>query len=226
MTLRPSLGGCLPHILRTKPRPIGLDEVPAGYQAKMPIDVSDDSGDRRFACARVAGEDEVNIEFDLWQAPSPGVLFGTARHRLYSFYCIGEGAANLALSLLLVRRYGILGVAVGTLVPMTVVRLLVQPIDVCRVLGISPGRYYLRLGRTVFSAGVSLVVPGLLAWRLVGPGYLRLALLALASGVLYLAGLMALEFDRDETRGMMRKIAPLLRIGKTASGGGEGDRLT
>src|SRR2546426_10406890 len=45
-----------------------------------------------------------------------------------------EGLANLALSIALVQWYGILGVALGTAIPMALVSLFVLPVYVCRLL--------------------------------------------------------------------------------------------
>ena len=71
----------------------------------------------------------------LWQAASQAILFGTSKHKFYAIANAAEAAANLALSLLLVGRYGIVGVAVGTMIPMLVINLFVQPIYVCRLTG-------------------------------------------------------------------------------------------
>src|SRR4051794_16022702 len=46
--------------------------------------------------------------------PLGNILLGTGRHRLVAFVALGEALANVALSVLLVRRYGMLGVAIGT----------------------------------------------------------------------------------------------------------------
>ena len=43
------------------------------------------------------------------------VVMGTLRHHRYAYMVLAEGILNLALSLILVKRWGLLGVALGTL---------------------------------------------------------------------------------------------------------------
>ena len=50
--------------------------------------------------------------------PSETILLGMGRHRVIARLMIAQAAANLALSLALVRPMGIKGVAIGTLIPM------------------------------------------------------------------------------------------------------------
>jgi O-antigen/teichoic acid export membrane protein len=54
---------------------------------------------------------------DTSQWPASFVLQGTNRHRPAAIGALCSGAANLALSILLVQRFGIRGVAIGTLIP-------------------------------------------------------------------------------------------------------------
>ncbi len=70
------------------------------------------------------------------QGPLGNILLGTGRHRLVAFVSLGEAIANLVLSVILVRRFGLLGVAVGTAVPVFLANLFVLAPAVCRQLGI------------------------------------------------------------------------------------------
>lgn len=54
---------------------------------------------------------------DTSQWPASLVLQGMARHRPIALMGIGSGIVNLVLSILLIRWIGIMGVALGTLVP-------------------------------------------------------------------------------------------------------------
>ena len=47
------------------------------------------------------------------QGPADNILLGTGRHRLVAYVAIGEALTNLVMSVILVRYYGILGVANG-----------------------------------------------------------------------------------------------------------------
>ena len=70
------------------------------------------------------------------QQPLGNVLMGGGRHRFVALVSLAEAAANLALSLLLVRRFGLLGVAIGTAVPVLFANLVVLMPTACRVLGV------------------------------------------------------------------------------------------
>ena len=69
------------------------------------------------------------------------VLQGLAKHRVTSYAAICEAIANLVLSIALVREYGMVGVAIGTMIPMLCINIMVIPWYTCRVVGLSPILY-------------------------------------------------------------------------------------
>jgi O-antigen/teichoic acid export membrane protein len=91
-------------------------------------------------------------------APS-NVLLATGGHRLVAFVWIVEGAANLVLSVILVRRFGAVGVALGTAIPMAIGHVGVLTPAACRRVGL-PIRRYLAL--TVLPA-LACAVPAMIA---------------------------------------------------------------
>ena len=70
------------------------------------------------------------------QGPLGNILLGTGRHRLVAFVSLGEAIANLILSVIFVRRYGLLGVAVGTAIPVVLANLCILAPAACRQLGV------------------------------------------------------------------------------------------
>jgi O-antigen/teichoic acid export membrane protein len=68
------------------------------------------------------------------------VLLGLGRPRAAAIGLLVMGICNLVLSLLLVKTYGILGVAVGTAIPNVLFALFVA-VTACRELGVRPGEY-------------------------------------------------------------------------------------
>jgi O-antigen/teichoic acid export membrane protein len=66
------------------------------------------------------------------QGPADNILLGTGRHQLVAYVALGEALANLVLSVVLVRSYGILGVAIGTAVPVVVANLFILQPAACR----------------------------------------------------------------------------------------------
>jgi O-antigen/teichoic acid export membrane protein len=77
------------------------------------------------------------------QSASGRVLFGMAKHKTLAIVTLIEGVANIILSIILVRPYGIVGDAVGTAIPLTATMIFFLPGHVCRKLQI-PLRTFLR----------------------------------------------------------------------------------
>jgi O-antigen/teichoic acid export membrane protein len=69
------------------------------------------------------------------------VLLGISRHKPLVPALLAEGLCNLGLSIWLVRKMGIIGVAWGTLIPSLFTNLAFIPWYVRRVLGVSPWQY-------------------------------------------------------------------------------------
>jgi len=57
------------------------------------------------------------LGLDIAQWPAGSILQGTARVRSISLVAAATGVANLVLSIVLARRFGLIGVALGTLLP-------------------------------------------------------------------------------------------------------------
>ena len=154
----------------------------------------------------------IAIAFDLWQAPSVDLLYAIAKHRAYACLNSVEGVLNLGLSLWLVRRYGMLGVALGTLGAMTVMRLMVQPIWVCRLAQLPYGNYMKMAG----SALGGTLVAASLAWLVCGwairPAYWQLASSAGVAMCLYGIAVLFLVFSSADRRRVGSALAPLTRL--------------
>jgi O-antigen/teichoic acid export membrane protein len=72
----------------------------------------------------------------LAQSTSTRILLGIGRHRILASVLLLEGGINVCLSLLLARRFGIVGVAWGTAIPLACTSLFFLPQHLCRVLDI------------------------------------------------------------------------------------------
>jgi len=70
------------------------------------------------------------------------VLYGLSQHRLLSYLRIGEAAANLALSILLVQKFGLVGVALGMVIPHFVMTAIVLPMLVTRIVRLPLRQYF------------------------------------------------------------------------------------
>jgi O-antigen/teichoic acid export membrane protein len=122
----------------------------------------------------------------LIQGASSRILFGMSKHGKLAVVTLAEGIANLALSILLVRPYGILGDAFGTAIPMLGTHILFLPGHLCSRLGVRLTTYlrHAYLLPTLTCAPLVLV---LLVMRhfFVPHGYRQLAVHLLAGGAVY-----------------------------------------
>ena len=79
--------------------------------------------------------------FALAQNPGIALMYAVNKHHYYAFYTILEAIANVVLSILLATRYGIIGVALGTAIPLLAVKCLVMPIYVSKIGGVTLSQY-------------------------------------------------------------------------------------
>ena len=91
-----------------------------------------------------------------------GIVYGMEKHKRIAIWAICEGAANLALSIILVRRMGIYGVAWGTTIPSVIVELILWPRFICKLVVIPVRTYlyqtWLRTGLGVVPFGLACVL--------------------------------------------------------------------
>ena len=98
----------------------------------------------------------------LAQSGSTRILLGLGRQRLLALVTLLDGAANLILSIVFLRYWGILGVALGTAIPLTCTSVVFLPQHLCGILKVPLGRflreaYLLPLGLTVPMVGALLL---------------------------------------------------------------------
>jgi O-antigen/teichoic acid export membrane protein len=132
------------------------------------------------------------------QAPLGNILLGTGRHRLVAFTSLAEAVANLVLSVVLVRRFGLLGVAIGTAVPVFVANVFVLAPAVSQQLDVRATDFVraVAIGPLVGSA-VSAVAVWMI--RTAWPPLSLLAIIAegAVTGVIYLGALWTFGLDAD-----------------------------
>jgi len=133
----------------------------------------------------------------LAQAASGRVLFGMAKHRRLAMVSLMEGGANLLLSIVLARQFGMLGDAVGTAIPLYCTTLFFLPRHLCRVLKLRLGTYL----RQAFTLPILLCAPLvavllLLRHWFVAHTYLQLAIQLAVGGAVYGLGLLWAVWSR------------------------------
>jgi O-antigen/teichoic acid export membrane protein len=141
------------------------------------------------------------------QLMAHGILKGLSRHRGLALLLCLQALANLALSLVLVHDYGVLGVSLGLTLPLLLVNLVLLPAYTCRVLGIG----YFGYLQSSYAPVLTLALPlAGLAWYIQPQveSYGELALYAaLVTSVTFAAGAaFLLEPElRDRLRHALRR---------------------
>src|SRR5262249_41796301 len=96
----------------------------------------------------------LSVAFTSANATSGGVVYGMEKLKRIALWAVSEAAANLLLSVILVRHIGIYGVAWGTTIPSLIIEVFLWPTYVCRLVAL-PLRTY--LWQTWFRIGLAAV---------------------------------------------------------------------
>jgi hypothetical protein len=152
------------------------------------------------------------------QAASPNVLIALGSHRLVTWVWIGEAAINLVLSVVLVRSIGLVGVAIGTLVPLVVGHLLVMQTAACREVGVPIATYASETCRGPVLAG-AMASGACVAVRLIRPPTSAMSVLAEGGlvGAVYVVSLATVGLDRETRTAYRSEIASLFRASKPSA---------
>jgi O-antigen/teichoic acid export membrane protein len=145
------------------------------------------------------------------------ILKGAGEHRMLAAVNLGTGLANLALSIALLKPFGLIGVAVGTLVPIALSAIFILYPASCRRVGLPVG---LAFRQSVFPAvWPAFVVGGALAFsrRLSSGSLLAVAAEAIIGGLLYLALFYTVALGRQDRALYTAKAMELVGRGRFAS---------
>ncbi|PHQ16208.1 hypothetical protein CLH61_03725 [Marinobacter profundi] len=90
--------------------------------------------------------------------PLNSAMYATNKHSIVAKIDIVEVIFNLMLSLILVQYLGLIGVALGTMIPLLLLRLFVLPLFACRAIEMPVKDYYLCMARPLIAICVPLVI--------------------------------------------------------------------
>jgi O-antigen/teichoic acid export membrane protein len=122
----------------------------------------------------------------LVQSASGRILLGISKHGKWAVVSLIEGAANLILSIFLVKPYGIIGDALGTAIPLLGTYMFFMPFDLCSRLGIKVSTYLRQAYLLPLLLCAPMVAVLLLMQRwFVAHTYRQLAVQLLAGGAVY-----------------------------------------
>jgi O-antigen/teichoic acid export membrane protein len=137
--------------------------------------------------------------FALMQSPSVQLVYGLSKHRFFSISNSIEGVCNLLLSIVLVKYFGLMGVALGTAIPMFFIKLLVQPVYTCRIIEIDLKEYYFKLLLPgIIKSTTAFVIFWYIFKSYLVPKYSNLLVLLVLNIIFFSVFIFILGFKRSE----------------------------
>jgi len=127
----------------------------------------------------------VGMFFRMVQLPSVPLLYGISKHKYHAYATLVEGILNLILSVILVKKYGILGVALGTQIPMMIMTIFVQPWYVSRVTGLNVWVYARHTLRNVAVSWTAFAAGYVICRHIVAPSYLSLVICGVVQALIF-----------------------------------------
>lgn len=145
------------------------------------------------------------------QATSNQILYGMNRHQIYAGIALGEAAVNLALSIVLARKLGVIGVAWGTMIPAVISEGIIVPLYTARILKQSAWALYWHswIRPVVLSLpyGAWLLLLHRAGWTQSWAGFVA----AIVSGlIVYGATVWFVTLSRDEKQALVRRMKELV----------------
>ena len=135
------------------------------------------------------------------------ILFGISKHKITFYIMSFEAVANVILSLLLVKDYGILGVAVGTAIPQIIIYSIIYPVVFLKTIDADISRFYRESGKSILY-GILIFVPS--AWLmktvLVPDNWFNLIFDCMVVTFLMGTGLLFLVFDKEDKDRILKKL--------------------
>jgi O-antigen/teichoic acid export membrane protein len=150
----------------------------------------------------------IGIIIEAIQNPSNNVLMAISKHKFFAYMSVVEGVSKFILSILLIQKYGMLGVAIGTVIPIAVFRMIVMPFYVAGLVKMSLETYYSPIILVVGGTCIYLFAVSLLAGQYLSvPEYSRLIIIALLSVPVYL-GIILFTFLSESERKLIHILFP------------------
>ena len=156
--------------------------------------------------------------FDVIGSHSDNMFYAASKHRFLACFNVAESILNVVLSVALAPRFGIVGVALGTAIPLLCVRLFVIPPFVAHFIGLPTRHYYRNLVPVaVFTVTYLAAVHFLAQSFLDKPSYAAIVAVGILATPLYVLAAPFIVLDARERSLVMGLIPGPLRRWTTAA---------
>jgi O-antigen/teichoic acid export membrane protein len=147
------------------------------------------------------------------QYASALVLTGMARHRALAYIALAEAVANVALSVVLVQRMGLIGVAWGTVLPHLITTTIIVPIYTLHVVKLDPAEYLRQVYLRPALCALPLLVLGYMWLGVEHTSWPRLASQAIAMCVVFGLASFFYCLDRGQRALISGKVVTMFHRG-------------
>ncbi len=152
---------------------------------------------------------------DTIQWPAGAILQAMAHHRLLAFISICSGLVNLLLSIALVRRFGVVGVALGTLIPTTIESLFFMMPYAMRVIGVTARESLMEICLPAFVPVIPMIFVLYGLREYIAPSSLISIALISATGILvYILGYLSFRTNTIERQACQDIAAGMARVAR------------
>jgi len=150
----------------------------------------------------------IGTVFTCAQIPGMSLLYGVSRHKFYTVSNITHGVLTLAMTSILIGPLGLMGVALGAAVPNMLIKFVIQPLYVSRVLRIPVADWYFRHVLRDYAVALGyLVVAGVIFQPLLAPRYLNVFIISTVSTVLFVPYALLVGLTSEQRRVILRSVA-------------------
>jgi O-antigen/teichoic acid export membrane protein len=144
-------------------------------------------------------------------ATATTVLKGAGEHRLLAFTNAGAALANVALSLLWIRRFGLVGQAYGTLLPVAITSIAILWPAACRRVGIGSGEAFRQAVWPTLWPVAAMALAVVPLRNALPPRLFSVAIAGAAGTIVYTVTFLVFAVNKDERQVYLAKAAEIMR---------------
>jgi O-antigen/teichoic acid export membrane protein len=145
------------------------------------------------------------------QSIANSVLFGISRHKIAFYILISEATSKIVLSLILLKYYGILGVALGTAIPQLIIYLFIYPSVFYRTMNSDVGVFYRAAFKSAVLSAVFVLPPAFLLQEFVPPdSWHKLLISGVVITITMLTGFYLFILDDSDRRKLTARLRRII----------------
>ena len=148
---------------------------------------------------------------ELPQLISLAVLLGISKHKYMSYVSLATGVINVVLSVVLIQKFGLIGVAIGTTLPQILIYGVFMFYYTNKCVNLSLWKYFIGVYAPVIIPSFLIFITGIMMKNFVNPdSFFILFFQASISAIIFIFSLYVFSLKKDEKDAVLNKIKRLL----------------